>query len=325
MRQYFLRPERSSQDVKHQIGEKDLTSLKLVYEPTIVGAATIRFMDRKRKFEDQIEQMHLAWPEDSPTVNWNDAVLLAIHHDQLEGEPMVLVDDEPYYAPLPGQMADFKTMQRIQKDYSDWLYHTSRLIIQVHPELKLSQKPKEDPSAFGSRVQQAARERRDQDLDELEKKYAKQLEKLEKKLRRLERELAADQEEYSGRKREEAIGAGESVLSFFLGRRRTRAATTIARRRRYTSKAKREIEETQQEIAELKNDIERLEHELKEATEAITEKWDGALNDISEDLLKPRRSDVIVKLVALLWTPIWHVTHRDGATQKDITLPEYTR
>ena len=105
-------------------------------------------------------------------------------------------------------------------------------------------------------------------------KYAKKLDKLDEKLSKLEFELADDEAEYNARKREELVGAGESVLSIFMGSRRTSRATTIARRRRMTSKAKREISETKEDISRVKKNISKLEVELKKAVDQIIEKFE---------------------------------------------------
>ena len=55
------------------------------------------------------------------------------------------------------------------------------------------------------------------------------------------------------------MGAGESVLSIFMGSRRTSRATTIARRHRMTYKAKRKIDETKEDIARVKDEITEME------------------------------------------------------------------
>jgi len=120
------------------------------------------------------------------------------------------------------------------------------------------------------------------------------------------------------------VGAGETVLSFFMGRRRTSAATTIARRRRMTSKAKMEIEETKEEITEMKDDIANLEGKLKEAVEEITRKWEEAPDDLITEELKPRRTDVKTQLVALAWAPFWLLTYKEGLVPQTTTIPAYS-
>ncbi len=145
----------------------------------------------------------------------------------------------------------------------------------------------------------------------LKQKHAKKLDKLEDKLSKLEFDLADDEAEYKTRNQEELIGAGESVLSIFMVSRRTSTTTTIARRRRLTSKAKRKIDETKEDITRVKEDTTELEAELKKAVEKIVEKYDKVTENVIVKEFKPRRTDIRINPVALEWKPIWIVDYKE--------------
>jgi sirohydrochlorin ferrochelatase len=148
-------------------------------------------------------------------------------------------------------------------------------------------------------------------LEELEDKFDQRLDRLEARLRKEHRELVADRADYNARKREERITTGETILSFFLGRRRTRGISTIARKQRLSDKAKMDIEESQQEIAEVEEEIAALEADLEEKARAVSRRWSDLLDDVSTEEIHPRRNDVDVRLVALAWVPSWHIQYRD--------------
>jgi len=328
--QVFLPVELSEQEAIHKIPKQegldvDVKSAQLVYEAGILGEATVHFVDRKRKIDEQVERILLARaPKYVGGVNWENAETLPIRFSSLISDPeLVRPEQGPFFAPLPEQANSAQEIRRIRKNLGNWLYHNDRLSVKVHPELSIFQQLGESERQFIIRLQQAARERRDVEVDKLEEKYARQLDKLETKMRKFERGLSADEAEYEARKREEMVGIGETVLSFFMGRRRTSAATTIARRRRMTSKVKMDIEETKEQIAELKEDVAEIEGELKEAVNEITRKWERALEDLAVDEIKPRRIDVNVQLVALTWVPSWMITYNVGNTSRMITIPAY--
>ena len=145
----------------------------------------------------------------------------------------------------------------------------------------------------------------------MKEKYAKKLDKLEDKLSKLEFDLADDEAEYKARKQEELVGAGESVLSIFMGSRRTSRATTIARRRRMTSKAKRKVDETKEDIARVKKAAAKLEAELKNVVDQIVEKYEKGAENWSVKEFKPKRADIKINLVALVWKPYWIVDYKE--------------
>jgi DNA repair exonuclease SbcCD ATPase subunit len=304
----------------------EIENIQMVYHPAILGIATIRFVQAKHKIDTQEEILRLLWPSDEVRIDWSEAEILSLQLEELSRQPVQTASaPSPFYSTLPPDFDNTRTIRSFKKDLANWLYYNQRLRLRSHDELNVLQRPDENLRDFNVRIRQAARETRDQEVDALEKKYDRRLDALAKKMRRLERDLADDEAEYKARQREEAVGVGETVLSFFMGRRRTSAATTIARRRRMTAKVKRDIEETEEEITELKEDIHELEQELEAAINAITSKWDQTNDEEHYVELKPRRRDVTLHEVAIAWAPFWHVTYaRGGLVNQTITIPAYT-
>jgi ubiquinone biosynthesis protein Coq4 len=112
-------------------------------------------------------------------------------------------------------------------------------------------------------LQQVAREQRDAEIDKLEAKYESKLDSLQEKLRREETELEKDQSAYDARKQQEMLSAGDSLLSFFGGRKRvTTALSSASQKRQMTERAKQEVQESQETIALLNQQIAELQAEL---------------------------------------------------------------
>jgi len=263
-------------------------------------------------------------PHDLKGVDWGEAEALSVDLRDLRDNPeQVQADRGPFFAPMPERANTATELKSIGKDLSDWLYFNSRLPIAIHSELDIAQDPGEPERGFKIRLRQAARERRDAEVDALEEKYAARIEKLEDKLRKKERELAGDEVDHQARKQEELLGAGETVLGMFMGRRRS--LSRVASRRRMTAKARLEMEETRDEIADIQEDIAELEAELKEAADEISQRWENAVDDVTTQDLKPRRSDVDVQLVALAWLPTWLIGHKEGPRVQMATIPAYVK
>jgi hypothetical protein len=300
--------------------------VQLVYEPVLVGSAEVRFVDRKRKISEQIEKLLVVpAPDGAKQIDWDDAETLKLQLKELGSDPEEVGPGQgPFFASIPEIANSARELKSIGKDLSDWLYYNSILTITTHAHLDLFRHPDETERAFKIRLQQAAREERDEEVDKLEDKYETRLARVETKLRKQERELAKDEADYGARKQQEMIGLGETVLGFFMGRRRTTALSSAASKRRMTSRAKQEIEETKEEIADLQEDMAELEAELAEASEEITGKWADLLDDLSTEELSPRRTDVNVELVALAWLPVWLITYREGPRSRTTTISAYS-
>ncbi|MCG3211629.1 MAG: hypothetical protein FOGNACKC_05275 [Anaerolineae bacterium] len=312
-----------SQDAGTQI---EVERVQFVYEPAIIGSGEVRFVDRSRNLNEQIDKLLLApAPEDLPRFEWDRAERLKLTARDLLSRPEQADPDQgPFFAPIPPGLNNSRELKSLEKKLSDWLYYNSKQTITVHKELGLFQHPEESERDFRIRLRQAAREARDAEVDKLERTYEPKIKRLEDKLRKEERELAEGEAEYSARQQEQWVGIGESVLGFFMGRRSTRAVSSAMSKRRMANRAYEDIEESKAAIAEMQKDIAELETELKEASEEITSKWENALENLTTEEITPRRTDVNVRLVALAWVPSWLITINDGHRSRTDAVPAYS-
>ena len=311
--------------IDEQANPISIDNVALLYEPTLIGSGTVRFVNAKYKVNTHRDQTLVArLTGQLRGVKWDEADSLPYSSRDLQSEPEAVGEGQgPYFASLPEDMNAGREIKELKQSFSDWLYDHSRYPLLQHATLQVVQLPDEDERAFKIRVQQAAREARDDEVDKLEAKYAKVLDRLEDKLRKKETELDKDEAKYSARQREEITGIGESVLGFFSRRRRKSVFSKAMDRRRLTGQARSEVDETQSEIEDIEQEIAQMKQELAEAGEAISTRWDEAVTSISTVEIKPRRIDVEVGLAGLGWLSHWYVTYRDGETLHNAIVEAY--
>jgi hypothetical protein len=305
-----LSPNSALANLEEELDQRlEAEETALVYEPCLVALGRVGFVDRKRGVNESKDVGLLVQPGDVGTViRWEDADAIDVDANDLDDQP----EPDALFGPIPSELNSAREIKAFSKDFSDYLYHEQALDLYYNPTLKLYGQPGESERDFNVRAQQIAREERDAEVEKLRKKYQRQLDRLDTRLVREERELAEDQAEYDARKREELLSAGESVLGVLgiFGRRSSTAVSKAARKRRMTTTAKADIEESEEEIVRLQEEIEEMRQEMEEEATAITEKWAATLDDIETYAVKPRRSDVQVEVVALAWAPYWEIGHR---------------
>lgn len=306
-------------------GTTRVNQAQLVYEPAILGAASLQFFDRSQGVSEQRERVLLApAPDQLLAVDWNRAEDLSIPLSHLGQQPAQTEPAQgPFFAPVPEAANSASELRSIGKEFADWLYYNSQLELLAHPSLKVVQWPNETQRAFKLRLRQAARERRDADVDQLRKTYASHIEKIEAKLRKQRRELEQEEADLSARKREALIAAGEMVLTLMARRRLYRTVSWSASRRRMANKAKMDVKETRQVIDDLENELTELQQELESEIARITPKWVDILKTLTTHTLRPRRADVKVSVIGLAWTPSWVLTYSEGGRYRTATLPAY--
>jgi len=306
-------------------GQFTVQAMQLVYLPGLVGAAKVSFVEAKRDIDYRIERV-LAAPvaESALDVDWAPSQELNLSMRDLSTSSGAAGEGQgPFYGPVPTTINTARKVKTASSKFADYVYYESRLPVLVHKGLAIYQHPDEPEREFRIRLQQAAREARDEEVDALHKRYQGQIEKVTRRLSQEERDFDIKKQEHNARIQQEAIGIGESVLNFFLGRRSSSIFSSAASKRRLSARAKAALEEQEQEIADLTQDKEELEAELSAQAEEITARWEGVLDEITTEELTPRRSDVDVALVALAWLPHWRIEYDEGFGARSSLVEAY--
>ncbi len=293
----------------------------LLYEPALLGDAVVHFIDRKRGIQEQKRTrtiLQLSAADALP--DWNNGRSISGNELRLDEKPGA---PKAFFGELPQSVNSSREIAGMQKKLADMLYYSAREAIAIHPDLDIFQHPGETRRDFLIRLNQAARERRDADVDKLQEKYRTQIDRIEDKLRKEERELAEDEMEHQNRRNSELIGIGETVLGLFLGRKSSKGLSGALNRRRMTAKAKADIDESHEEIADLKDDIRALESALENEIRTITSRWERVEAELVNEELSPRRTDIDVQAVTVVWRPFWQITFDEGTGPRKTIIPAF--
>ncbi len=280
---------------------------ELVYEPMVLAAGRVLFADRKTKLETSEELVTLT-PLSTAAValDWADAMEADLDLGDLGDGP----EGAARYGELPGAATKKASYAAWKREFKDWLYRNRTLELYKSLLLKEYSRPGESEHDFRLRLSQEAREARDKALEKLRKKYAPKLATLQERVRRAEQAVEREAEQAKDAKLQTAISVGATLLGAMLGRkavsrssvgRATTAARGVGRSMKQAQdvhRARATVEATVERLAE-------LEAEFEAETEQIREKYDPALEDLETVVVRPKKKDIAVQLVALGWAPHW--------------------
>jgi hypothetical protein len=276
-----------------------------LYRPALVGATAIRFVDAKAGLEATQEVLFLtAMVDEAIPVDWSRAQELGLAPGDLESGPLEPAD----WAPLPATASTAKSYERWRRELSAWLYGSRRLELMRLPGTKMLSRPDESERDFRIRLAEATREERDRLKEQLRKKYAPKLGGLQERLRRAQQAVEREGEQATQAGVQTAISVGAAILGAVLGRKTVSAttlgrATTAARgagrvlkERQDTGRARENVETLQQQIAD-------LEAEAEAELARLEQREDPLTSPLETVTIKPRKSDITVRLCALTWAP----------------------
>ncbi len=279
---------------------------RLVYQPVVLSAAQVRFSNKKI---DIAEELTAVAPINDGVipVEWERATIVDLPVADLEQS----TPENAQFAELPAAAGKAKSYAAWRKDFAGWLYRNQRLELFNCPRLKEISNPHESERDFRVRLQQTAREHRDEAVERLRQKYAPKISALEEKLRRAEQAVDREAEQAKGEKMQTAISFGSTLLSSFLGRKSLSLttlgrATTAARGVGRSRKEAQDVDRAQETVVAINQSLADLDAQFKAETEAVEKSFDPETEALETIIVKPTKANITVRLASLAWAPYWH-------------------
>jgi hypothetical protein len=279
----------------------------LIYHPMVFGAAESRYSNTKSSGVTQALVL-LSTITDGPVpVDWGQGLALDVPVTDLERTP----ESNARFADVPTAAGQAKNLETWKKDFANWIYRNHRLELLESTSLDLVSNPGESERDFRIRLQQSAREQRDDALQQLRQKYAAKIATLEEKKRRALQAVEREAEQAKAQKLETAISFGATLLSSLMGRKTFSSstlgrATSAARGVGRTMKESEDVQRAQDTAEAVTQQLADLDAQFKTETATLDKFTDPQAQTLEKVSLKPAKANIVVKLVALAWVPFWH-------------------
>ena len=279
----------------------------LVYEPALAGFAEIHYSDARLQCD--CVQEHGRWtPIDSGAagVDWDEGQEFAVAPGDLESEPRAGAE----FASLPGEAARPRNYAAWSRRFAQWIYTSQRLPLWRSPSLKVVSQPGETERDFRIRLEMAAREERDRLVETLRKRYEPKMRQLAERIRRAEAAVEKEKEQARYEALQSTVSLGATVLGALFGRKvasRTNvsraggAIRTIGRAR----KESQDVGRAKENVEALREQLAALEAEFEQDTSQVAGMVDPRAEEFEQVEVKPKKTGITVKLVALVWLPFW--------------------
>ncbi len=207
------------------------------------------------------------------------------------------------YELVPDWCDENAELKRLEKQVSDDIYRSESRGMFTHAKLKLHGRSDEREDQFRARCVEAAEAEADREIEKLSDKAERKARSLDEKIARLEQRIVEQEGVLQGRKAEEMVGLGETVLSFFVGRRRS-LSSAVGRRSR-TQKSTAHLEGMEDQLARLQEEAVELKENLEREVEEIRAKWtELASSGLETKEVRLERNDIQVVRFGVLWIPV---------------------
>jgi hypothetical protein len=237
-------------------------------------------------------------------LDWSGAAPPAFAVEECESEPV----GNAGFAPLAPAAGKPKSYETWSKDFATWIYRERTLELFRSPSTDAASKAGESEADFRSRIGQGGREARDAAAEKLRQKYAPKLAALQERRRRAEQTVAREKQEATQAGLQTAISVGATVLGALFGRKAISAttigkATTAARGAGRTVKQAGDVGRAEETVGAIDREIQDLDAELQSEIAAATASADPATEKLETLTLRPKKTDITVRKLALVWLP----------------------
>ena len=279
----------------------------LLYEPLLLGIATVYFANAKiGTAAERTLSMISDFPDNLSASFWDDAKEIAVTEKELEK----FAPDEAAFGDLPKQAGRKNSYAGWNKAFKEWISRRYTLELFKSPSMNIVSYPDESERDFRIRLQQAAREKRDELITRVRDRYAPKLARLEERIQNAERTVEKEKEQASQQKVQTVISIGATILSALTGRKAASystlgRATTAVRGAGRAMKESKDVDRAEESLDSLKSRSEELQRLLQEEIEQVRSGIDPLNETLENYTITPKKMDISVSLVALVWAPYW--------------------
>ena len=269
---------------------------KLHWKPAVYADLELRFDEDRAGFVLDHRLRRVWFPLDQSAPPQPIAV-------EIEEQDLLERPDEPgRFHSLPTWLDEKSEITAMRKEVLDDVYRTETRGMFRQQTLKLYGKPRESRESFEERCHELIERRIDKDLAKLHDRFATKADRLQARLDAKRAKLVEYEGVVRSRKTEEVVNIGETVFSFFAGRRRS--ITSVVSRRRQTRTAGDRVERTRMEIEDLEEQASELQQQLNDDISDARSKHEELLEEIVEKEVRLEKKDIRILSFGVLWVPV---------------------
>lgn len=274
------------------------------YSAALLGIGKLHFVDSKYKI-DQWQEIYWLAPTDpeGKSVLWENGKNSPELKQQLSNTPLPKIP----FSPLPAGLMQEKNYVAFEKSFGAYLYQNQGLTLYRSTDLGLISKAEETESDFRMRVVLLLREKRDELSKKLRDKYADRINSVTNRLRSAQEKLSQKKQKKGWQMAEAFLAFTTTLLGAIFGSRKltkgtiTQAGTSLKRAGKVGQESQN-VAQLEESCQAYQLELDQLQEQLQQELSATTVPDPDRIN-LETIVIRPRKSDISVEKVALVWKP----------------------
>ncbi|MCO6042860.1 ATP-binding protein [Aeoliella sp. ICT_H6.2] len=285
---------------------------RLVYQAGLTASARVHFVQASQDID--------RWQEYYPLVSVGDRLAADLWDQALLLPQVPHLGDEPEagaaFGDLPSELAQQRKYKSLTNDLEDHLYRTQTLTRWHAPMLDIYSEVDEGEGDFRQRLRMKAREARDAEIDEVEARYKKKIDRAEERVAKAQSYYDTQNMQFWERVGTFVWNVVDMILAIISGGKTTRRRSSSAASARRAATERGQAQRAKAKWDAAVEALDELEAERDQTIEELRTQYDPNRMTLEEVSVKPRKSDIDVRDLMLVWLP--YAVDGDG-----VRLPAY--
>lgn len=274
----------------------------IVYQPHLLRTGFVHFSSSTLNV-DGSHTVSFVNPITASGIDWETLVTPPLNFEQIGTVPTPGAG----FGALPGFAMNAANYKQVENDFSEWLYRNERAEVFSCPQLKVFSFLHECEADFRVRIIHQAHEFRDAAIDKIRDVASKKLTILEARQRTVQGQLSKEKAESSSATLQAGASLIGGILAAILGRKAglgsiTRGTSSI-NKATGAYKQHQDVANAEARVVAVGAEIENIQAELAAGINKLMDSFDPALLPFETEAIKPKKTDIKVQTVALLWLP----------------------
>ncbi len=275
----------------------------ITYQPHLLRVGEVHFSSSKAGV-DGARTIRFVNPVTATGIDWNKMLPPPLKVEETTSEPAAGAG----FGELPGFAMKAANYKQVEKDFAEWLYRNERADLFTCAALKAWSQLGETEGDFRARIAHEAREARDAAIEKLRDAAAKKIASIESRLQTAQGQLAKQKAESNSAMMQAGVSVLGGILGAFLGRKSgmgsvARGGASSIGKATGAYKQHQDVANADAKVDSITSEIEAAKATLEADISKLTESYEPTSLLLSTESLRPAKTDVKVKSVALLWLP----------------------
>jgi len=262
------------------------------FSATLQAKVEVHYFNQSKNIDENEELCLNLELYEEDDINWEDAENLDSCPNFSKAKP-----SNATFTSLSSEISEDKGLKRAKKELVDWIYRNKRLPLFKTTSPRLTSTANESLGDFKVRLKDILDEKKEKDIDKLQERYEKKEKTLMKRLQRAQDKVEKEEADAS----KSMIDTGIAVLGALFGRSSSAKLGRAFNKGSRALKERGDIGRAEEALAEIHEEIELLAEELEEKIDELNDKYDVDNVEISDAAMKPKKSDIDVEAISLVW------------------------